>query len=370
LVGLGIKTVVDAVKYVIRWDEVVNTQLAFIGALKYVRENSRPLLEAKREQVVKTIGSLKGSFTHQINTVIKNLKGKGETEMLLDAVDQKGGVAEYTYVTDLIMSNTDKASFSNVNQQTIQQVVAQVEIIHTEVQTVGKYTEIIQQCEEAKKNLGLKGVGVDIVVALLTLVKGVFGILTDIVSVSVDVVIRILEVLVELHWLIMTFEVKIPVVSTLYKYVISNGKYELSLMTLSTLTPAIVYTYAYMLAHAGKAPFPGESSNPSLPLPPPFQQRQQQQQQKRRSLPASTDSTISTSANTNTRALAIRSPSKSLDRRAASGPVVIGALASAIIMTVIGALLSTLFFSVGTLAASISVNIVIWVMVFFILVSE
>ncbi|KAJ3060961.1 hypothetical protein HK102_009302, partial [Quaeritorhiza haematococci] len=248
LVGLGVKTVVDAVKYVIRWDEVVNTQLAFMGVLKYVRDNSRPILEEKRESIIKTLGSLKGSFTDKIDSVIKNVKGEGETQQLLDAVQQKGGVAEYTYVTDLIVSNSDKASFPNVNQQTVQQVVAQIEIIQTEVEAVGKFPEIVQQCEEVKKNV-LKSIGIDIVVALLTLIKGVFGILTDIVSVSADAVIRLFEILVELYWLVMTFEVKIPVVSTLYKYVISNGKYELSLLSLATLPPAIAYTYAYMLTH-------------------------------------------------------------------------------------------------------------------------
>ncbi|KAJ3086683.1 hypothetical protein HK102_012708, partial [Quaeritorhiza haematococci] len=244
LVGLGVKTVIDAVKYVIRWDEVLNTQMQFIHYLNYVRDNTRPLLESKRTQVVKTFSSLKGSFGSSIDGLIEKVKGHStpETDQYLEAVNKKGGVAEYTFVTDLIMSNGDKATFPNANQQVVQQIVAQVEIIEQEAQQSGN-AELVAQCGEVKKNLGLKGVGTDIVVALLTLVKGVFGIVSDIISVTVDFGIRLIEVALELYWILLTLEVKIPIVSTLYKYIISNGRYELSLMSLATLPPAIAYTY-------------------------------------------------------------------------------------------------------------------------------
>lgn len=270
LVGLTILKVVDGIKTVIRWDEVLNTQVALNSFLLYVKENTPGLLNQNREKALQVIKSLDGPIQKQLETLIGIVKGKPEfNESAVPEGVQSSNRAEYAFVVDAVVSNGDKTEIIAPagSLEEIEKYVSELEPHVNEMPAENK--EVRQQLQTVKKELGLKKVGKALITGVLRLVQIIMSALNSVAYVSTDLVLRLFQASAQLFWFVTTFEVKVPVISPLYKALISNGRYELSLMSLATLVPAIVYTYGYMLTHYGKGPFPeaanGAYSNPTHP---------------------------------------------------------------------------------------------------------
>ncbi|KAJ3070729.1 hypothetical protein HK102_006596 [Quaeritorhiza haematococci] len=285
LVGLTIIAVVDVIKYVMRWDEVLNTQMAMLGWITFVRENTHSFIEGNREKIVKRLDALKGSFSDVITQVIDTVTGRtnGEVPKYVTAAAGGagarggGGSVEYTFPLDLITTNSPKTTFTvpgmNVPvsgpigaiTRTLN-VLDQALSLSTTTSTTSAYASLSSQIAGVKRDLGVRGIVTDTVVAILKLVQGVFGVLTDVASINADFTLRVLTALLDLFWTIMTLEIKVPVLSNLFKKLISGGRYELSVVGLATLGPAVVFTYAHMVLNRGKPPFPTSESSPSTLL--------------------------------------------------------------------------------------------------------
>ncbi|KAJ3086541.1 hypothetical protein HK102_012955 [Quaeritorhiza haematococci] len=278
LAGTFLKKVLDSVKVAIRWEEVLNTQMAFNARIMEVRKNARANLEKNRETFLNKLAKIQGGFDAQIDAVIASIKKTTPAEIAPVAenpLQNPQTEIRMAVVTDVLAANMDKATCV---PEAGEQKEVQVQLEALEVALEGRYPEMSKEIGGIRKTLSeLKAVGMDIIVAILTLIKGIFNILKDVVAVSGDFAMKVLEVAIELYWIVMTFEIKIPILSDLFKFVISDGKYELSLLHLTTLTPAIIWTYGYMAFHHGKAPFP-TPGRPTIPNTPEQQQQQQQQQ--------------------------------------------------------------------------------------------
>ncbi|KAJ3082289.1 hypothetical protein HK102_001807 [Quaeritorhiza haematococci] len=269
LVGLTVKTVIDAVKYVVRWDYVVYTQIAFLNGLQHLRETSFNYLEDKREKVLERFNKHKGTFKEKIGAITNTLKRDPEVgesvQQTVQALDstQQGGVTEYTFVTDLIVTNGDKLEVTSVSQQSIESLHVQLQTIEKELQSPafeGQHAELAQQAADLRKDIKEKGVTKNYLLASLAFLKAMF-------TFNGAMSIWMIQAIMELFWIIMMMPIKVPVVNHLYRYIINNGYFDMSLMSFVTLGPAIAYTYGYMLTHLGRPPFPRVPSW-QTPLPP------------------------------------------------------------------------------------------------------
>ncbi|KAJ3086542.1 hypothetical protein HK102_012956 [Quaeritorhiza haematococci] len=256
LAGTSLKTLLEKVKTAIAWEDVLNTQIMINEQIKALHDNLQARLESNRATFVSKVSKMQGGFNDQIDAIIAGIKGENSAQVA--ALQNRETETQTAVVTDLMTTNMDKAECVVQGDAGRE---AQVQLEALEVAMQERYPEMSKDIGSVKSQFsGVKKLGVDVVVAVLTLVKGVLSVLKELVTYSVDFAIRVAAVVFELFWVIMTFEINIPVLSSLYKFVISNGKHELTLLHLTTLTPAMVWTYGNKGIQRAKAAF----SKPSI----------------------------------------------------------------------------------------------------------
>ncbi|KAJ3073790.1 hypothetical protein HK102_005939 [Quaeritorhiza haematococci] len=371
---LTVKGIVDAAKHGTRWDEVVNTQLVFVKYLEYVRENIKTVLSTRRNAVYQTLSLFKTTFSESMESILKTLSGNHQIAESVSANLQAlnsnhGRIAGYSLVSDLIITNGEKTTFSTpigAEREYISKIETQLEILRDELQYFfadRKYDGLRKQIEALRRDLGSKAIFKEIVHRLIKLIQELFGLLGNTAEITSGISTAVLEATLELFWIIMTFRVHIPVVSLLYKHVISNGKYKLSMMGLVTLPPAIAHTSAYMLTHNGNAPFPDATVPPArLPsfiLTYDLENHQQQQQQQKNFKEEQITSPQQVPATTNTNI-----PAQRLHRRASSREAIADlfetVLSSIILMGFSGILVGMQNYGVyGALAASFPISFIL-----------
>ncbi|KAJ3086543.1 hypothetical protein HK102_012957, partial [Quaeritorhiza haematococci] len=251
LAGTTLKSVLDKVKTAIAWDDVLNTQMSINEQIKSFHDNFQARLESNRATFVSKVSKMQGAFNDQVDAIIAGIKGENSAQ--ISAIQNRETETQTAVVIDLMTTNMDKAECVAQGDAGRE---AQVQLEALEVAMQERYPEMSKEIGSVKSQFsGVKKVGIDVVVAVLTLVKGILSVLKELVAHSVDFAIRVVAVIFELFWVIMTFEIKIQVLSSLYKFVISNGKHELTLLHLTTLTPAMVWTYANKGIQRAKAVF-------------------------------------------------------------------------------------------------------------------
>ena len=260
LIGLGLRALLNVVKFALNWDEVLNTQVALNAFVLHLRNKTDEIFLHNREKILTKIGFFKGNFMQKIQMVADSVKESAEykPEIISSAVSKK---TEYAFVTDMVASNNGKLSIVQPPKDSIGELERDLQEFHDNVPE--SEPKLKAEAGILRREVREKGIGAKVVASILNMIKFFLSVIEKILLISSAVVLVLLHTVVRIFWFIVTLEIKIPFISDFFKYVVSDGRYELSLMSLATLAPAMAYTYGYMVLHYGKAPFSGLSLDDS-----------------------------------------------------------------------------------------------------------
>ncbi|KAJ3086822.1 hypothetical protein HK102_012401 [Quaeritorhiza haematococci] len=206
-----------------------------------------------------------------------------------------GGVNQYTYIADLIVSIGDHVKFKNVDPAVLRKLIESVQIVKEQIinrhPNLNEHPEIMERITKVEQNLEAvktRGLNVKIVNALFGFVKFLYSGVLALVYYPLCTVGVGYALLVEGLFAILQTGVYLENeapregheghVARLGNLKLKlpeediegpNGERYVSLLSLLVLPTSYLYTVGYMLTHSGRPPYP---KTPQVALPSTFQQ--------------------------------------------------------------------------------------------------
>ena len=248
-IGLTLLKVFNAVKAFFAWGDVIRSHQWLEKNILNVREESPKFIKNNEAKTIAGLKKLKGDVGQKVDAIVDQLHGKAPQEMQ----QLKNPAPQGLYMMNIVSQNAKLLEFTATTDGTLENhlMVLEEQLPKNETR-LGRIGEALKNALSAVGS-GAKKVSIFIVTAVLRLLQAVFDLFDDIIVLGVKLASIVFYAVTELLWTILTFQITIPFVSSLYAKLTGGSK--ISLLSLVLLPSAAVATWAFKATHWGKAPF-------------------------------------------------------------------------------------------------------------------